>query len=191
MSIPRLRLATPDDAAGVHAIYAPVVRETAISFEYDEPTVDEMARRIATVLASGFPWIVAEVAGAVGGYAYASAFRTRRAYDWTTEVSVYVRPDQHRRGLGRTLYAKLFEILTLQGYRSAYGVATAPNPGSEGLHEAMGFELVGRFPRVGFKFGRWHDVICWHLALGPRDDEPGTIRSVDEVLGDAGLGDVS
>lgn len=191
MSAGLIRLAGPADATGVHAIYAPVVRDTAVSFEYEEPSVEEMARRITGVLASGYPWIVWQDGSDIAGYAYGSAFRTRRAYDWTTEVSVYVDPDHHRRGVGRSLYAKLFEILTLQGYRSAYGVATAPNPGSEGLHEAMGFELVGRFPRVGFKFGRWHDVICWHLALGPRDDEPRTIRRVDEVLGEAGLTDVS
>jgi L-amino acid N-acyltransferase YncA len=191
MSVPRIRLARPTDAGGVHAIYAPVVRDTAISFEYEEPSVAEMARRISGVLSSGYPWIVSDDAGEIAGYAYASSFRTRRAYDWTTEVSVYVHPDHHRRGLGRALYAKLFEILTLQGYRSAYGVATAPNAGSEGLHRAMGFELVGRFPRVGFKFDRWHDVICWHRALGPEDDRPGEIRSLSEVLGEAGLGDVS
>jgi len=191
MSAGRLRLARPDDAPGVRAIYAPVVRDTAISFEYEEPSVEEMARRIAGVLASGYPWIVQDDGGEIAGYAYASAFRTRRAYDWTTEVSVYVHPAHHRRGVGRRVYSKLFEVLTLQGYRSAYGVATAPNPGSEGLHEAMGFELVGRFPRVGFKFGRWHDVICWHLALGPADDDPGPIRPLDAVLGEAGLGDLS
>lgn len=139
MSPPRLRLATPGDAAGVRAIYAPVVRDTAISFEFEEPSIEEMARRIGGAFAAGYPWIVSESEGVIGGYAYASAFRTRRAYDWTTEVSVYVHPDQHRRGVGRELYAKLFEILTLQGYRSAYGVATAPNEGSEGLHRAMGF----------------------------------------------------
>ena len=191
MSVGHLRLASPDDAPGVRAIYAPMVRETAISFEYEEPPVEEMARRIQTALSSGYPWIVCEDGGEIIGYAYASSFRTRRAYDWTTEVSVYVHPDHHRRGVGRALYAKLFEILTLQGFRSAYGVATAPNPGSEGLHEAMGFELVGRFPSVGFKFDRWHDVICWHIALGPRDDEPRKVRPVGEVLGEAGLGDVS
>lgn len=191
MTAPRMRLAAPTDAAGVLSIYAPVVRDTAISFEYEEPSLEEMARRIVGVDASGYPWIVQERGGEIAGYAYASSFRTRRAYDWTTEVSVYVHPDHQRRGVGRALYAKLFEILTVQGYRSAYGVATAPNAGSEGLHEAMGFELVGRFPRVGFKFGRWHDVICWHLALGARDDGPGVIRPVAEVLGEVGLEGVS
>jgi len=185
---PHIRLATSADAPGVHAIYAPVVRDTAISFEYEEPTMEEMGRRISHVLGSGYPWLIADVGGEVGGYAYGSSFRTRKAYDWTTEVSVYVHPEHHRRGLGRALYAKLLRILELQGYRSAYGVATAPNASSEGLHRAMGFELVGRFPRVGFKFGTWHDVICWHIELGPGDGMPGAIRPLDEVLAEVGLG---
>lgn len=183
-----IRLATPADAAGVHAIYAPVVRDTAISFEYEEPSVEEMARRISHVLESGYPWLIADVDGEVGGYAYGSPFRARKAYDWTSEVSVYVHPGHHRRGLGRALYGKLLHVLGLQGYRSAYGVATAPNPSSEGLHRAMGFELVGRFPRVGHKLGAWHDVVCWHIELGSGDGPPGVIRRLGEVIGEVGLG---
>lgn len=166
----------------MRAIYGPIVRDTAISFEYEEPTSEEMARRITNVLTSGYPWLIAAADGEIAGYAYASSFRTRRAYDWTAEVSVYVSPTHHRRGLGRALYGKLLTILEQQGYRSAYGVATAPNPSSEGLHRAMGFEVVGRFPRVGFKFGEWHDVICWHIALGAQARDPGPVRLLSDVL---------
>jgi L-amino acid N-acyltransferase YncA len=179
---PAIRLATPDDAQGVQAIYAPFVRDTPISFEYDEPTIADMRGRIERVLADGYPWLVAESEGAVGGYAYASAFRTRKAYAWSCETSIYIHPEHHRRGVGRALYARLLRLLELQGYRSAYGGATAPNPASEGLHLAMGFEQVGYLPRVGFKDGKWHDVIWWRVDLGPQDAPAGRIRPVREVL---------
>lgn len=182
-----MRLASALDAHAVLEIYAPIVRDTAISFEYDVPTAGEIARRIDDVAGAGYPWLVAESAGRVVGYAYGSAFRSRKAYDWATEVSVYVHPDQAGKGVGSSLYGKLLRILELQGFRSAYGVATAPNPASEGLHRALGFEQVGRFPRIGFKLGAWHDVVCWHIALGREDDAPGAIRPVRDVLEAAGV----
>lgn len=182
-----IRLATPRDAEWVHAIYAPIVRDTAISFEWEVPTVAEIRRRIAAVTSTGYPWLVADAGGKVGAYAYASAFRTRTAYDWTAEVSIYVDPALTRRGIGRATYGALLRLLELQGYTSAYGVATARNPSSEGLHGAMGFERVGYLPRVGFKFGQWHDVIYWRIELGPAAEEPGPIRPVHEVIEAAGV----
>jgi len=178
-----IRLATADDAPSVHAIYAPIVRDTAISFEYEVPSVEEMRGRIERVLAAGFPWLVAERAGGTSGYAYASTFRTRRAYAWTAETSIYVDPDHHGRGVGRVLYSRLLDLLELQGYRSAYGGATVPNPASEGLHRALGFEQIGYQPRVGYKLGAWHDVVWWGKALGPADAPPQTLRTVHDVLG--------
>lgn len=177
-----IRLATPDDAPAVHAIYAPVVRDTAISFEYEVPSVGEMRARIERVLASGFPWLVAESEDALSGYAYASALRPRKAYQWAAEASVYIHPEYQRRGVGRALYARLLRLLELQGYRSAYGVATAPNPASEALHLAAGFEQVSYLPRVGYKLGAWHDVVWWRKALGPEDAPPGEILPVAQVL---------
>ena len=177
-----IRLAHAADAEAIHAIYAPIVRDTAISFEWEPPSVADMAARIRKVLEGGFPWLVAEVDGRVAGYAYAGPFRARAAYDWTAEVSVYVDAALRGRGVGCALYGRLLRLLEKQGYRSAYGVATAGNAGSEALHRAMGFELAGRFPRVGYKFGAWHDVVCWCIALGPRDDSPPPIRSADEVM---------
>ena len=177
-----IRLATPHDAAAVHAIYAPIVRDTVISFEWEPPSADEMRARIEKVRADRYPWLVAEVDGHVRGYAYASRFRTRDAYDWTAEVSVYVHPESHRRGVGRAVYGALLRMLELQGYRAAYGVATAPNPGSEALHRALGFEQVGRYPRIGWKFDAWHDVTVWRRALGAQDGPPGTRRAPEEVL---------
>ncbi len=178
-----IRLATADDAPAVHAIYAPIVRDTAVSFEYEVPPIEEIGARIERALAAGFPWLIAEQGGAASGYAYAGAFRARRAYQWAVETSIYIHPDRHRRGIGRALYARLLELLERQGYRSAYGGATVPNAASEALHLAMGFEQVGYQPRVGYKLGAWHDVVWWRRALGPEDGPPGAIRPVQEVLG--------
>ena len=182
-----IRLVTEQDADAVHGIYAPVGRDTVISFEWEVPTVQEIRGRIGKVLSDGYPWLVAEVDGRVSGYAYAGLFRTRTAYSWTVEVSVYVDPQHHGRGVGRAVYGTLLRVLELQGYRSAYGVATAPNPGSEGMHRSLGFEQVGRFPRVGYKFGRWHDVICWRIGLGNDEAAPEQLRPVADVLREGGF----
>lgn len=180
--LPTIRPATPDDAAAILAIYRPVVQETAISLEWAVPTLMEVQGRISTVLADGFPWLVAADDGDVIAYAYASRFRSRTAYDWTAEVSVYVSEDRQRRGTGRAIYGRLLRVLGLQGFHSAYGFATAPNPGSEKLHRSLGFTEVGRFSRVGYKFDKWHDVICWYKPLRHGSGIPGTIRPLSEAL---------
>lgn len=166
-----IRLATTGDAPAVHGIYAPIVRDTPISFEWTEPSVSEIERRMAHVLASR-PWLVFEEKGEVLGYAYASTFRERRSYDWGTEVSVYVRADARGRGLGRRLYSALFEVLRLQGYVTAVAGATLPNEGTERLHLSLGFKEFGRYPAAGFKFDRWYDVVFWYLRLRPIPDSP-------------------
>lgn len=182
-----VRLATVADAEEILAIYGPVVRDTAISFEWDVPPVTEIAARIRKTLDDGYPWLVYEEDGAVAGYAYGSRFRNRTAYDWTVEVSVYVRAECRGRGVGRRLYERLLGVLEELGFRTAIGVATAPNPGSEALHAALGFSQVGRLPKVGHKAGAWHDVVCWSKSLEPEslgsDDAPPTaLRRVQDVL---------
>ncbi len=177
-----IRLAHPGDAAAVHAIYAPIVRDTAISFEWEVPAVEEMGRRIALTLATR-PWLVYEHAGEVLGYVYAGTFRERFAYRWSTEVTVYVRADARAQGLGRRLYGALFAVLRLQGFCSAVAGATVPNAGSERLHESMGFRPMGRFPHAGYKFGRWHDVAFWYLPLRPLPAQPPDLLPISQVLG--------
>lgn len=179
-----IRLATPADAAAVHRIYAPVVADSAISFEWDIPSVAELRGRIESTLAAGFPWLIAEAGGEPVGYAYAGTFRARAAYAWAAEASIYIRPQAQRQGAGRKLAGALFRLLERQGFRSVYGVTTAPNPGSEGLLRSLGFELVGRFPRAGYKLGKWHDVTCWCRPIGPAEGAPGPIRPVQEVVRD-------
>jgi phosphinothricin acetyltransferase len=166
-----IRLATPDDAAAVAAIYRPYVDASVISFEVVPPTADEMRARMMGILAT-FPWLVYEERGQVVGYAYASAHHVRAAYQWSVDVTVYIHHDFHRRGIGRELYAALFQRLVRQRFVNAYAGITLPNEKSVGLHEAIGFELVGIYRHVGFKFGQWYDVGWWALDLQPRPLSP-------------------
>lgn len=169
----RLRPATADDAAQIAAIYAPYVQGTAISFETEAPDADEMARRIAKTQAH-WAWLVAEAEqdGQVLAYAYGGSHAERAAYRWSTSVSVYGAPAAHRRGLGRALYTALLGLLRLQGFHSAYAGITQPNAASLGLHQAMGFELIGTYPDAGHKLGRWNDVSRFWLPLQARGEGP-------------------
>jgi phosphinothricin acetyltransferase len=168
---PVIRLATQHDAEQLQAIYAPNVRDTAISFELVPPTVDEMRQRIRKTLEQ-FPWVVCEHQGEILGYAYASVHRTRAAYQWSVDVSVYIQTSSHRSGVGRAVYSSLFKILEMQGFYNAYAGITLPNPASVGLHEAMGFQPVGVYRAVGYKLGAWHDVGWWQLSLQARPSPP-------------------
>jgi phosphinothricin acetyltransferase len=162
-----VRLATDSDATAIQSIYAPVVRETAISFELEPPTVDEIRARIAKTRESELPWLVLDIGGVVTGYVYAAHHRgDRPAYRWSVEVSIYMHPDARGRGLGRTLYVALFSVLAFQHIQNAYAGATLPNPASVALHEALGFKRVGVYEEVGYKFGKWHDTIWWVKRLG-------------------------
>lgn len=162
---PLIRLARAGDVPAMLAIYAPLVRDTTISFEYEPPTAEEMEKRLETVQRD-YPWLVCEQGDQVAGYAYASAFRARPAYRWTAEVTIYIHPAHERRGLAQALYRDLFARLRGQGYRSAVAVITLPNPGSVALHERLGFQPVGIFKSAGFKHGQWLDTGWWQLDLG-------------------------
>ena len=166
-----IRLALERDAEQIAGIYAPVVRDTAISFEVDPPSAAEMARRVADGRPH-FPWLVADHAGEILGYVYASAHRARAAYRWSVDTTVYVHPRAHRAGVGRALYTSLLRILALQGFYTAYAGITLPNAGSVGLHEAVGFRPLGVYRGVGYKLGAWHDVGWWERAISPRPPAP-------------------
>jgi phosphinothricin acetyltransferase len=165
-----IRFATPDDAAGVAAVYAPYC-STPISFELEPPDADEIRGRMAKVL-EAYPWLVAEEGGAIVGYSYAGRHRERAAYRWAVDVSVYVLAGRHRLGIGRRLYEALFDLLRRQGFVNAYAGVTLPNPGSVGLHESLGFEPVGVYRLVGYKCGAWHDVAWYQLRLQEPTDPP-------------------
>jgi L-amino acid N-acyltransferase YncA len=181
MSSALIRFATADDAVAVQAIYAPIVVQTAISFELEPPTVDEMRQRIATTLAL-FPWLVCEQDGATVGYAYASRHRERAAYQWSADISAYVHERWRGQGVGRALYRSLFERLHAQGYYNVYAGIALPNAPSVALHEAMGMRLVGVYEHVGYKLDRWHDVGWWQGELQPPVARPDRPRALGEVV---------
>jgi L-amino acid N-acyltransferase YncA len=162
-----VRDATAQDAASCAAIYAPYVTNTAISFEAEPPSSEEMADRIATASRT-HAWLVLEDEGRVVAYAYGTPFRTRAAYSFSAEVSVYAEMARRRTGVGRALYEVLLSRLTERGYHTALAGMTLPNEASVGLHRAMGFEPVGTYRQVGFKHGAWHDVAWVQRILNHR-----------------------
>ncbi len=164
-----LRPAVPDDAAALLALYRPIVLETAISFEIEPPSVEEFRQRIVASTAR-WAWLVAEEASTPVAYAYASSHRTRAAYRWSVETSIFVGASHRGRGLGTALYDRLLRTVAALGYCNAYAGITLPNDASIALHRGVGFEHVGVFRNVGRKFGRWHDVSWWQRPL--RDEPP-------------------
>jgi L-amino acid N-acyltransferase YncA len=166
----RVRPATPADAAACVEIYRPYVLDTVITFETDVPTVEEMAERIVDARVM-HEWLVLEVDGDVTGYAYAHQLNSRAAYQWSVETSVYLAQVALRSGGGRMLYAELLRRLTERGFRRAFAGIAQPNDASNALHQAFGFRRAGRYRRVGWKHGAWHDVQWWQLDLLGPDDE--------------------
>jgi L-amino acid N-acyltransferase YncA len=179
-----LRPAEKHDADAIAAIYAPIVRDTFISFETEPPSPAVMAERIATTQ-QRYPWLVAttgEGAGdAVVGYAYGSALRPRAAYQWSVEVTAYVAESARGQGVGRRLYRGLFTVLRAQGFHAAFAGVALPNDASVALHEAVGFEPLGTYREVGFKFGAWRDVGWWRLALADAATPPAELVSFPQL----------
>jgi L-amino acid N-acyltransferase YncA len=171
------------DAGACAAIYAPYVRDTVISLEEEPPTPARLAERITTT-ARTHPWLVAQDANDIIGFAYATKHRERASYRWAADVTVYVAAEHHRRGVGRALYETLFALLAQQGFRTACAGITLPNDASVGLHEALGFHPVGVYRRIGYKLGAWWDVGWWQLELAGAADgppaEPGPPPRLDE-----------
>lgn len=176
-----LRPARPDDAAAIAALYAPIVEHSIISFELVPPDAAEMRSRIEATL-QRLPWLVSlDAQGAVNGYVYAGRHRERAAYQWSVDVSAYVRADTRGQGVGRRMYEALFPLLAALGYCQAFAGIALPNAASVGLHEAVGFEPLGVYRKVGFKHGAWHDVGWWQRPLqSPAAPQP--LRAWDESL---------
>lgn len=168
---PVLRLAVPEDAGELLDIYAPYVENTTVTFEYEVPTAEEFAGRIRRTL-ERYPYLVAELDGRIAGYAYAGPFRSRAAYMWSAEVSVYVRDGCHRQGCGRALYTELERILRLQNVSSMQACISHPNRESIKFHSSLDFERVARFTKCAFKLGRWVDVVWMQKILQDSPDPP-------------------
>jgi phosphinothricin acetyltransferase len=164
-----VRSASERDAAACAAIYALYVTDTAVTFEVDPPSQAQMAQRIAAALRD-HAWLVLEDDGRVVGYAYGGRFHARPAYRWACEVSVYLELGRRRTGGGRALYEALLTRLAARGFRIAIAGMTLPNEASVGLHEALGFQPVGTYRRIGFKLGAWHDV-AWMQRSLDHDDQ--------------------
>lgn len=161
------------DIPAITAIYAHAVLHGFASFEVDPPDEAEMTRRMRTVTDGGFPYLVAEKDGKLLGYAYAAPYRARPAYRNSVENSVYVSPDAHRLGVGKTLLRELVDTATRLGFRQMIAViGDSGNAGSIGLHRALGFIFCGTIHSVGYKHGRWLDSVIMQRALGPGDGAP-------------------
>jgi L-amino acid N-acyltransferase YncA len=160
------------DAAAIAAVYDGFVRDTVISFEAVPPTGEEFAGRIERVQKT-HPWLVAEDGdGRVVGFAYGCPHHERAAYRWAADVSIYIEPASHRRGIGKALYSALFDMLRAQRLLIACAGVTLPNDASVALHESFGFVPVGVYRQIGYKFGAWHDVGWWQLELARPDGDP-------------------
>ena len=164
----KIRTAQAEDAADIQAIYAPFVQETSVSFETVPPSVETMAARISSSLAR-HGYFVAQSEAGILGFAYASPYRPRPAYDRTAEVSVYLAPQAQGRGIAQALYRALFAHLAARGFHTAVAIVTLPNPQSAQLHERYGFAHVGSLQDVGRKFGQWHGTAIYQRMIGQAD----------------------
>lgn len=170
-----IRIARLEDAAAIHAIYAPAVTGSAITFENELPGTQVMRERIRTRL-EHYPWLVWDEHGQVLAYAYATRFRERAAYDWIAETSIYVHADARRRGIARRLYSALLDTMRLQGINRAVGVITLPGEVSVALHESMGFGNAGVWNKAGYKLRQWWDVGVWQKELQAPLNPPQPVR---------------
>ena len=181
-----VRIAGPEDAEKLLAIYAPYVENTAITFEYEVPSAEEFRERIEHTL-SMYPYLVAERDGEIMGYAYASAFKERAAYAWAVETSIYIRADAKHLGLGKLLYNALEDALKLQNITNVNACIAHPTVpdeyltlNSEQFHEHLGYRFVGRFTGCAYKFGRWYDMVWMEKLLAPhRPQHPSIIPYPD------------
>lgn len=176
-----IRFATEQDIPAILAIYGPYVENTAISFEYSVPTLEEFTQRFRKYTRQ-FPWLVWEEDGTVLGYAYGSAPFERAAYGWCAEASIYLAPQAHRKGNGSKLYRVLEHLLTMQGYRKLYALVTTANPPSVRFHLAMGYRHLVEFQDCGFKFGQWHGVTWLEKDLHPVDLTMIPPKAVGEIV---------
>ena len=178
----KIRQAKQEDSEAILAVYAPYVKETTITFETQVPSLEDFQNRMAAIMEK-FPYLVAEADGQILGYAYAHTYYARDAYDWTLELSIYV--DRHGRqaGIGQALYDVLEEKLSKQNVVNLLACISLPNAPSIRFHQKRGFEQIGHFKKVGFKFGQWRDIVWMQKRL--RDvavPEPILYKNEGDVL---------
>jgi phosphinothricin acetyltransferase len=166
-----IRVALPADAAAMLEIYTPYIENTSITFETVTPSEEEFAGRVAHYL-EDYPWLVCEIEGKIAGYAYASRYRERTAYQWSVECSVYVHDEHLRKGVAHALYGELFSLLKKLGFRNVYAVINLPNDRSVAFHESLGFLYFATYEQVGYKLGKWKNVGWWRKVINEFTDPP-------------------
>ena len=180
MSNIKIRLADETDCQDMLDIYAPFVKDTTVSFEYDVPSYDEFKSRIVEIQTK-YPWIVCEIDDKLVGYAYASPFNKRMAYEWSVDYSIYVNPVKHGMGIGTALYTCLTDILRLQGFYNAFAGISSSNKKSEKFHKSFGFKPVGTYHNAGYKFNNWYDVQWLEYKIAEIQNPPRKIRCIREI----------
>ena len=186
----KIRTVQLSDAEAILKVYAPFITDTCISFEYVVPSVEEFSQRIASISAE-YPYIVLEEEGEIVGYAYSHRYLERVAYSWDVEVTIYLAPKVQGKGLGVILYDALEKLMALQNIKNLYSCITGDNVHSIEMHRSMGYELIGTFPKAGFKHDRWLDVVWMAKAIGEKENAPlpfvpfAEVESnkIEEVLG--------
>ena len=187
----KIRAARLDDARVLLGIYKYYVENTALTFEYKVPTLEDFRGRIANIL-EHYPYLVAEQDGEIVGYAYAGRFRQRAAYAWNVETTIYLKHDLRRKGIGRMLYSLLEEILKVQGVVKEVALITFPSDefsdfNSMQFHERMGYHLAGRLDYCGYKLGRWYSTISMDKIIGNPAENMCAIKDFEEVRERFGL----
>ena len=167
----KIRTVQLSDAEAILQVYAPFITDTCISFEYVVPSVEEFAQRIASISAE-YPYIVLEEDGEIVGYAYAHRYLERVAYSWDVEVTIYLAAKVQGKGLGVILYDALEKLMALQNIKNLYSCITGDNVHSIEMHRSMGYELIGTFPKAGFKHDRWLDVVWMAKVIGEKENAP-------------------
>jgi phosphinothricin acetyltransferase len=175
-----IRMAVEGDAKAIVDIYRPYILNTAITFEYEEISVEDFIKRMK-IVQEQFPWLVCEVDGEVVGYAYCAKFKERAAFAWDCECSVYIKESAHRMGIATALYTKLIELVKRQGYYNIYSLITYPHESSVALHKKFGFREVGIYKKTGYKMGQWWDLIVLEKQLRSFDDTPVMPKSIHEI----------
>ena len=177
----KIRIATPGDAEKLLKIYEPYVRQTAITFEYEVPGIEEFQRRIQNTLQK-YPYLVAEKENEICGYAYTGTFKERAAYDWAAEVTIYLKEDRRKMGIGRKLYTGIEEISRRQNILNLYACIAYPEMEDEYLtknsaqfHAHMGYQTVGKFHNCGYKFGKWYHMIWMEKMIGLHSENPESV----------------
>ncbi|MBC7778330.1 MAG: N-acetyltransferase [Phycisphaerae bacterium] len=175
-----IRLGRKEDAKGVLAIYKHYVIHTAITFEYEVPSIEEMENRIINILKK-YPYLVCEDDDKIVGYAYASDFRHRAAYQWSPESAIYLSNAIQGKGIGKILYQTLFDVLRFQGFYNVFAGVALPNEASIKLHLKLAFEEIGDYKNIGYKHGKWHTTKWFQLALKDYGVDPETPELIEDV----------